>query len=186
MRRGYGMGENGSQSAQCTAKAATRTIASIIHATPIRRDQEGRYCLNDLHRAAGGEDRHAPWRFIRLETTSALADAISKTPDVVIKPIDLSRGRYGGTYVHEDLAIDYAAWISPAFKLEVYRAFKESRKDHATTLGGFTVSAGGRAGAGAALCARESFHGQCGARRYNHERRRKEPARVSLIHSETE
>lgn len=48
-------------------------------------------------------------------------EAISNCWDSSINPIDLSRGRYGGTYVHEDLAIDYAAWISPTFKLEVYR-----------------------------------------------------------------
>lgn len=124
------------------ATAATRSVATIIKQTPIRRDQEGRYCLNDLHRAAGGDEKHAPWRFIRLQTTTALAEAISKAPDVVVKPIDLSRGRYGGTYVHEDLAIDYAAWVSPVFKLEVYRAFKETRQSHETDVGDSIVPAG--------------------------------------------
>ncbi|WP_404634308.1 KilA-N domain-containing protein [Dyella ginsengisoli] len=83
----------------------------------MRRDQEGRYCLNDLHRAAGGEKRHLPAEFIRLGSTKELAAAVSNYGDSHISPIDLSRGRYGGTYVHEDLAIDYAAWISPVFKL---------------------------------------------------------------------
>jgi hypothetical protein len=93
----------------------------MIHATPIRRDAQGRYCLNDLHRAAGGENRHVTAQFIRLSSTKELAAAISNHGDSHISPIDLSRGRYGGTYVHEDLAIDYAAWIIPVFKLEPLR-----------------------------------------------------------------
>lgn len=81
----------------------------MIHATPIRRDAEGRYCLNDLHKAAGGAEKHKPSNFLRLEVTGALADAISKGSHLSINPIDLSRGRYGGTYVHKMLALDYAA-----------------------------------------------------------------------------
>jgi hypothetical protein len=107
----------------------------MIHATPIRRDQEGRYCLNDLHKAAGGEQRHQPRYWLANEQTKALVTAVSNNGNPLIAPVDLSRGRYGGTYVHEDLAIDYAAWISPVFKLEVYRAFKETRKERETDVG---------------------------------------------------
>lgn len=106
------------------ATASSRSVAAVIQQTPIRRDHEGRYCLNDLHKAAGGEKKLQPSNYLRLDTTEALAEAVSNSSEVRIKPIDLSRGRYGGTYVHEDLAIDYAAWISPLFKLEVYRGFK--------------------------------------------------------------
>lgn len=124
------------------ATEATRTVAAVIEQAPIRRDQEGRYCLNDLHRAAGGEKRYSPNYFINLDSTKELATAIANTGNPVIDPIDLSRGRYGGTYVHEDLAIDYAAWISPVFKLKVYRAFKETRKEKETDLGTVVAPAG--------------------------------------------
>lgn len=66
--------------------------------------------------------------------TAALAVEISKSSEVRSNPVDLSRGRYGGTYVHEDLAIDYAAWVSLTFKLEIYRAFKERRTERQPPL----------------------------------------------------
>lgn len=77
--------------------------------------------MNDLHKAAGGQERHKPFNFMRLGTTDDLAAEISKGSDVSIKPVELSRGRYGGTYVVEDLALTYAMWISPRFHLEVLR-----------------------------------------------------------------
>ena len=79
--------------------------------------------------------------WLGLVSTKELVEAV-KVGISTFDPVDLSRGRYGGTYVHEDLAIDYAAWISPVFKLEVYRAFKESRKERETDLGDTIVPAG--------------------------------------------
>lgn len=92
--------------------AASRTVAMMILQTPIRRDAEGRYCLNDLHRAGGGLSRHQPSNFIRLVTTKELIEAVSNSWNPRTKPVELSKGRYGGTYVVEDLALDYAAWVS--------------------------------------------------------------------------
>ena len=58
------------------------------------------------------------------------------------KPVETSKGRYGGTYVVEDLALTYAMWISPRFHLEVLRGFKESRAvSHRAT--GITTDVGG-------------------------------------------
>ena len=42
----------------------------------IAQDDHGRYSLNDLHRAAGGETRHQPSDFLRSESVRAfIADA---------------------------------------------------------------------------------------------------------------
>ncbi|OGC00128.1 hypothetical protein A2V82_16450 [candidate division KSB1 bacterium RBG_16_48_16] len=45
----------------------TFTVANTV----IRQDAEGRYCLNDLHRAAGGEKRHTPSRWLRISQVKA-------------------------------------------------------------------------------------------------------------------
>lgn len=124
------------------ATAASRTVAAVILATPIRRDADGRYCLNDLHKAAGEHKRHQPSDFIRLETTVELIEAISNSGDSRSKPVEASKGRYGGTYVVEDLALTYAMWISPRFHLEVIRGFKESRKTQPTDMGTVVAPSG--------------------------------------------
>jgi len=110
------------------ATAATRTVIAVILGTPIRRDAEGRYCLNDLHRAAGELERHKPSNFMQLTSTVELVEEVSKGWDSSNKnPVEMSRGRYGGTYAVEDLALSYAMWISPRFHLDVLRGFKENR-----------------------------------------------------------
>lgn len=37
--------------------------------------------------------------------------------------IEAKTGRYGGTYAHKDLAIEFGAWVSPEFKLYLIREF---------------------------------------------------------------
>lgn len=82
--------------------------------TVIRRDGAGRYCLNDLHRASGGEERHSPNRWTRTDGYSGLVQAL--TPEMAYAPAESIRGGSApGTYVVEELVIAYAAWISPAF-----------------------------------------------------------------------
>ena len=88
----------------------------------IRKDSEGRYCLNDVHKAAGGLEKDRPNYFITLGVTQDLIAEILKEG---ISAIKSSAGRYGGTYVCEELVYAYAMWISPSFHLKVIRVFKE-------------------------------------------------------------
>lgn len=82
------------------------------------------YSLNDLHKASGGQDKHAPYRFVRNDQTKELVFEIQKSvgsPDLVIKTF--KGGNMQGTYACEELMLSYAMWISPKFHLVVLRAF---------------------------------------------------------------
>lgn len=90
------------------------TIANVS----IRQDADGRYCLNDLHRAAGEEARHKPGNWLMLEQTKALA------AEIEIAGIPAIQSKQGlGTFVVKELVYAYAMWISPTFNLQVIRAY---------------------------------------------------------------
>lgn len=89
----------------------------------IRQDDAGRYCLNDLHRAAGGASRHQPAFFIRRPDTIELIVAISNSEPAKNKPMESAADRYGGTFVVRELVLAYAMWVSAEFSLKVIRTF---------------------------------------------------------------
>ena len=119
-----------------------------VAGTPIRRDEEGRYCLNDLHRAAGGQRKHIPHKFLRNQQTKALInvldhkiscaklgagnglesklfgrelppeDSLSYHEFVVVKTVDRQT-----TYVVRELVYAYAMWVSSEFHLAVIEAY---------------------------------------------------------------
>lgn len=43
-------------------------------------------------------------------------------------------GRYGGTYAHYDLALEFAAWLSPEFKLYIIQDYKRLKNDENSRL----------------------------------------------------
>jgi len=99
----------------------------VIGDFSIRQDEDGRYCLNDLHKASGGENKHAPYRFIRLDQTLDLVQEVEQAPDMVLgqKAVNsIHGGNNRGTYVVEDLVYSYAMWISAKFHLIVIRAYR--------------------------------------------------------------
>lgn len=89
--------------------------------TAVRQDDAGRYCLNDLHAAAGGLAKHKPDNFLRLDSTKSYVKFLDDKAknvnfsDVRSLAVDISTGRTGGTYVCKKLVYEYAAWISPEF-----------------------------------------------------------------------
>lgn len=95
------------------------TIADIA----IKTDEEGRYSLNDFHKAAGGAPKHTPGRFTCTETFMDLCEELSRNQDE--SPVNSKPGRGGGTYVVRELVYAYAMWISPSFHLKVIRTFDE-------------------------------------------------------------
>ena len=49
--------------------------------------------------------------------------------------IIVKKGRYGGTWAHEDIALEFASWISAEFKLYVLQEFKRLKAQEALALG---------------------------------------------------
>jgi len=98
----------------------------VIADTTIRQDAEGRYCLNDLHRAAGGLDRDKPDNFLRSKKVQEYLAYLCCPEMRSIIPVGtiLGKGRMQGTYVIEELVYEYAAWISNEFKHRVWQAYK--------------------------------------------------------------
>ena len=44
-------------------------------------------------------------------------------------------GRYGGTYAHKDIAMEFAMWISPEFKIYLVLEFQRLKEDEQKSLG---------------------------------------------------
>jgi len=112
---------------QMSASAVSGTDLLTIADTAIRQDAEGRYCLNDLHRAAvasGANERtKEPGKFFASQQTADLVAELETTQNLGSSPVSRIEGRNGGTYVVKELVYAYAMWISPAFHLKVIRAY---------------------------------------------------------------
>lgn len=103
------------------------TTALVIAEVTITQDLHGRYNLNALHQASGAGEAKKPGNWIKRASTKALKNELETqvsflTLDVVVG------GDRAGTYAHELLAVEYAGWISPAFRLKVNQAFIDSRR----------------------------------------------------------
>ena len=102
--------------------------ALIISNTAIRQDAQGRYCLNDLHKAAvasGANERtKEPGKFLASTQTQELITELTSTQNLGTAPVStIIGGSNPGTYVCKELVYAYAMWISPRFHLAVIRAY---------------------------------------------------------------
>lgn len=107
--------------------------ALVIGEFSIRQDEDGRYCLNDLHKASGNDKKHQPAYFIRNQQTQGLIEVIEAgNDDLQIcrskKAVNSIKGNRSsgigqGTYVVKELVYSYAMWISAKFHLTVIRAY---------------------------------------------------------------
>lgn len=92
------------------------------------RQLDGLYCLNDLHRMAGGREKHRPTEFFRSEQGQSVLSELErefkgcKIPTPYLQRI-IGKGKEQGTYACEEIACSYAMWINPAFHIAVIRAF---------------------------------------------------------------
>ncbi|UNH23122.1 KilA-N domain-containing protein [Moellerella wisconsensis] len=100
----------------------------VIDGVSVRQDFNGRFCLNDLHRAAGNENRHKPGYFLNNEQTKMLISELlfsgGNPASIENQPVMVVNGGYErGSYACKELIYAYAMWISPSFSLKVIRTF---------------------------------------------------------------
>ncbi|BCU55274.1 KilA-N domain-containing protein [Enterobacter kobei] len=106
----------------------------VIDGVSVRRDIFGRYCLNDLHRAAGAQDKHKPAFWLRNEQTEQLISELQISNSDTPYPVSVIRGgKEQGSYVCKELVYSYAMWISPQFSLRVIRTFDAAVNQPVTT-----------------------------------------------------
>lgn len=100
----------------------------VMFETKIRQDKEGRYCLNDLHKAAvlsGANERtKEPGKFMASPQTIELVKELTDTQILGIDPVNTVKGgKNQGTYACKELVYSYAMWISAKFQLLVIQTF---------------------------------------------------------------
>ncbi len=111
--------------------SVTEKNMPVIAGVEITTDEEGRFNLNALHKASGSEKKNGPSYWVALDSTQALIAELEQTlsdTEISVSVIKtLKGGSVQGTFAHELLAVEYAGWISPAFRLKVNQTFIDYR-----------------------------------------------------------
>lgn len=95
----------------------------LINSTEITTDSEGRFSLNNLHQASGGEAKTKPALFMQNKGFKDFVELL-KVDNPTFEPVSKKQGRYnGGTWVCKELVYKYAMWVNPSFELKVIRTF---------------------------------------------------------------
>ncbi len=95
----------------------------VLNGKEITTDGEGRYSLNDLHKAAGGLNKQKPSLFYRSDSFTSVVEILTAQKRA-FEPIVKKQGRYnGGTWVCKELVYKYAMWVNPEFEVKVIQTF---------------------------------------------------------------
>lgn len=92
----------------------------------VIRNRGDLFLANDLHQIAGGDPTKKPSEWLRNKQTQELISELLEVGIPTSKIYQSMRGRtVTGTWLCEDLMYDYAAWLSPKFRLMMIRCFKQ-------------------------------------------------------------
>lgn len=100
--------------------------------SPISFKQDGELLINANHMAK--PFGKLPTDFLRLQQTQDFMDVLGARLTMGFPIIKKEVGRYGGTWMHQKLALKFAAWLSPDFELWVYDRIEELLETGKTEL----------------------------------------------------
>ena len=89
----------------------------------VRVDEHGRWNLNDIHKHSGVGGKQVS-DFTRLKSTQEYLEDLEtdgEFPYCILQAVNGGNDR--GTYAHEELALEYARWISVKLRREVNQVF---------------------------------------------------------------
>lgn len=99
---------------------------ALYNGTEIRRDAEGRVNLTDLWKAAGSDENKKPVLWLRQEQTTGFIKATARFLKVSENHLlKITKGRYGSTAAHEQIALEYSQYLSPELAVAVNQVFFE-------------------------------------------------------------
>lgn len=95
----------------------------VINSVEITQDSNGRFSLNDLHKAAGGKVKDLPNKFMRSKSFESVVEVLN-AQKWAFRPVIRKQGRHGGgTWVCKELVYKYAMWVNPEFEVKVIQTF---------------------------------------------------------------
>ncbi|MDX7989288.1 KilA-N domain-containing protein [Xenorhabdus sp. 12] len=100
----------------------------VIAGVEITTDAEGRFNLNALHKASGGKDAKRPKTWLETKQAQELVEELRQNSALGQEVLKVQKGGINpGTFAHELLAVEYAGWIFPKFRLQVNQTFIDFR-----------------------------------------------------------
>ncbi len=131
---------------QATGTPAS-TLLPLFNPDGIRQ-HDGLYCLNDLHKMAGGKIKDTPSRFIILAKTQSQIQAFERLAQIhnPKKGSDLSPvirvingGDMQGVYACKPLMFSYTSWLNADFHALVFTVFDRVATGELTNLASLTA-----------------------------------------------
>ena len=127
-------------------KAFEMTVEYVGEAKPIKVNSQGMICLNDMVSFFPNKEIKNWLRTNETKEFIIVIEQFLKGADLLqlkiddfgtrggipkgLKSISTKRGKYeGGTYAHELVALEFATWLSPEFKLNVLLAYQNGTQN---------------------------------------------------------
>jgi len=108
----------------------TCTPALVINDPAIRFTDDKLVNLTDFWKAGSGDPSKKPAQWLKTDAAKAFIAELGKGEDIHL--IQITRGRFGGTFAHWQIALAYAKYLSPEFHIHcnnIIRRFVEEEQN---------------------------------------------------------